>query len=192
MSIENIIERILSDAEQEAKALLSSANREKEARLEKARRESGNIQKEMETKALLDAKLHRERRLSVAELEARKLALAAKQEAIAMGFEKALAQLSRMEPDRYIRLLADAVKATGMTGGELLFNPADRESIGQKVVDTVNAENNAGVTLSSDTIEAKGGFVLRKGDVTVNATLETMLSAVKEQTTPEVVKLLFE
>lgn len=192
MSIENIIGKILSDAEKEAKELLDGAGREKEARLEKARRESLNIQKEAEAKALLDAQLHKERRVSVAELESRKLALAAKQEAITMSFDKALEALSKMEPDRYVRLLTDAVLATGMSEGELLFNKTDREAIGQKVADAVNQTGKVRVTLSRETISAKGGFVLRKGDVTVNATLETMLNGVKESVTPSVVKILFD
>jgi V/A-type H+-transporting ATPase subunit E len=97
-----------------------------------------------------------------------------------------------MDQNAYVALLVKAVSEAGVNDGELLFNSKDRGSIGQKVVDEVNGnDDKVKVTLSEDTIDAKGGFVLRKGSMEINATLETMVNAVKEAVTPEVVEALF-
>ncbi len=190
MSIENIIERILSDAQKDAEELLAKAVKEKEAVLAKAGHEAENIEKEVKIKSLKDSEIHKERRISVADLEARKLTLAAKQDAIAKSFNKALSELSRMDADRYEKYLKDAVKATGMNDGELLFNEADKKTVGQRVVKAVNAEGK-NMVLSVETIENKGGFILRKGHVIIDATLETILNSIKETVTPEVAAILF-
>jgi V/A-type H+-transporting ATPase subunit E len=191
MSIENIIERILSDAQKDAEEILAEAVKEKEAVLMKARREAENIEKEVKVNSVKDSVIHKERRISVAELEARKLTLAAKQQAISKCFDKALSELSRMDAGKYEKFLKDAVKSTGMNDGELLFNEADRKAVGQKVVKDINTEGKR-MVLSEETIDNKGGFILRKGHVIVDATLETILNSVKETVTPEVATILFE
>lgn len=192
MSIESITQKILTEATESAEQLLSKVRGDREALLASAAKQSESIHKEMEAKAETDAKLLKERKISVAELEARKLELSTKQDAISKSFALALEFLASMEQEKYIELLVAAVSETGVDGGELLLNKTDREAVGKKVVDAVNAK--AGptkVSLAEGTIEAKGGFVLRKGAVEINATLETMVNAVKEAVTSEVVEALF-
>jgi len=46
--------------------------------------------------------------------------------------------------------------------------------------------------LSEDTIAAKGGFVLRKGSMEINSTLEVMVNGIRETAIPDVVKVLFD
>ncbi|PKM84604.1 MAG: hypothetical protein CVU86_06565 [Firmicutes bacterium HGW-Firmicutes-11] len=192
MSIETITEKIQKAAGEEAAALIAKAQAERDDILGKASKQADAIRKEMEKKAAQDGILFKERKVSVAELEARKLELATKQTAISRSFALALEQLSSMDQNAYVALLVKAVSEAGVNDGELLFNSKDRGSIGQKVVDEVNGnDDKVKVTLSEDTIDAKGGFVLRKGSMEINATLETMVNAVKEAVTPEVVEALF-
>ena len=192
MSIETITEKIQKAAGEEAEALIAKAQAERDDILGKASKQADAIRKEMEKKAAQDGVLFKERKVSVAELEARKLELATKQTAITRSFALALEQLSSMDQNAYVALLVNAVREAGVNDGELLLNAKDRESIGQKVVDEVNGnDDKVKVALSEDTIDSKGGFVLRKGSMEINATLETMVNAVKEAVTPEVVEALF-
>jgi len=192
MSIETITEKIRKAADDEAEALIVKAQADRDDILGKAEKQADAIRKEMEKKAAQDGVLFKERKVSVAELEARKLELATKQTAITRSFALALEQMSSMDQNAYVKLLVKAVSEAGVKDGELLFNKKDRESIGKKVVDEVNGKDDTvKVTLAEDTIDAKGGFVLRKGSMEINATLETMVNAVKEAVTPEVVEALF-
>lgn len=192
MSIETITEKIRKAADEEAEALIVKAQADRDDILGKAEKQADAIRKEMEKKAAQDGVLFKERKVSVAELEARKLELGTKQTAITRSFALALERMSSMDQNAYVELLVKAVSEAGVKDGELLFNPKDRESIGKKVVDEVNGKDDTiKVTLAEDTIDAKGGFVLRKGSMEINATLETMVNAVKEAVTPEVVEALF-
>lgn len=188
MSIDKITDKILSEAREEAQKLLEKAQQESWDVLAKAKEHAEAISKDEEKKAKTDARLLMERKVSVAELEARKLRLAAKQQAIEKCFNQALDRLSNMNQLDYIKLIVKAVKDTGVTDGELILNQRDRDSVGAKVVELVGGS----LTLSKDTINAKGGFVLRKGSVEINSTLETMVNAVKEEMTPQVVEILFQ
>jgi V/A-type H+-transporting ATPase subunit E len=192
MSIETITEKIRKAAGEEAEALIAKAQTDRDDILGKASKQADAIRKEMEKKATQDGVLFKERKISVAELEARKLELSTKQTAITRSFALALERLTSMDQNAYVELLVKAVIEAGVKEGELLFNQKDRASIGQRVVDEVNGKDETvKVSLSEDAIDAKGGFVLRKGSMEINATLETMVNAVKEAVTPEVVEALF-
>lgn len=78
MGIENITARILQEAKDEAKKTQEAAAAQKAAMLEKAAQDAAAAEAKMAEKATEDAKVLLERRNSVAELEARKLRLAAK------------------------------------------------------------------------------------------------------------------
>lgn len=192
MSIENILEKILSHANEEAEKTLEQAW-EKADQIRKEAQETGNrILDEAEKKGKEEAELLKSRRTSVAELEVRKMRLGAKQEAISKAFDLALSRISQLEKQEYVPFLVKALKETGVDEAELLMNKRDRDGVGQKVLDAVNdPEKPVRLTLSKDTIQAKGGFVLRRGLVEINSTLETLIDGVKEEVTPEVVEALF-
>lgn len=192
MSIENILEKILSHANEEAKKTLEQA-RKKADQIRKEAQDTGKrILEEAEKKGKEEAKLIKSRRISVAELEVRKMRLGAKQQAIAKAFDLALSRISQLKKEEYVPFLVKALKETGVDEAELLMNKRDRDAVGQKVLDAVNdPEKPARLTLSKDTIQAKGGFVLRRGLVEINSTLETLTDGVKEEMTPVVVEALF-
>ena len=148
--------------------------------------------KDAEERSKEDAQLVKSRKISSAELEGRKMRLATKQDSIAKCFEKAVDKLAEMPEDDYINLMVKLIHETGMTQGELLLNQKDHKAVGSKIVKQVNSsEKFEKLELSKETINAKGGFVLRNGAIEINTTLESMVSTVKESVTPEVVEALF-
>ena len=76
-----------------------------------------------------------ERLKSAAQLERRKLELAAKQEVLSEAFEQALEKLCALPEEEYIQLLTGMVLQAVSTGREqLVFSPRDRSRIGKQVV----------------------------------------------------------
>ena len=78
MSIENITGKILAEAREQSEQVLKEAGDKSRAIIEKAEAQAEKIRKEHEEKAEEDACLLKSRRTSVAELEVRKMKLAAK------------------------------------------------------------------------------------------------------------------
>ena len=197
MSIDNITAKILSESTENAKIITDRAKDEAKVVVEKANQEAAALKEKMQRQAQEDAAELKNRKLSVADLEARKMRLAAKQSVIAKSFDKALEKLETMKKGEYVDFLVKKIKEVSseasIDGGILYLNKKDKDAIGKEIVEKVNADGKKGaqVTLSEDTIGASGGFVLRSGSVEINSTLETMVGAVREDATSEVVGALF-
>lgn len=193
MTIENITGKILAEAEEQSKAVLQEAESRSRKIVEEAGHKAEIISSDSKKEADENAALLRSRKISVAELEVRKIRLGAKQAQIARCFDLALDRLADMEEEKYLDFLASSVLDIGGDGGQLLLNSKDRASIGEKLIKKVNKAGGAGtLILSEETINAKGGFVLRRGSMEINSTLETTLNGIKESATPDVVKALYE
>ncbi|HCU08357.1 MAG TPA: hypothetical protein DF480_05255 [Clostridiales bacterium] len=191
MSIEQIKDKILESAQQDARRIFDKAKMESRGKVYEAQRIADIKIREAKEKAIGDAMRLKSRKESIANLEARKMHLATKQEVISACFEEALAELRKLPKDRYIQLLAHKLEELEYREGEIVLNKEDLESIGEELLELVNRDGRKFV-LSSDTLDILGGFVLRIGRVEMDSTLEMMVSSVRESITPEVVSVLFD
>lgn len=194
MGIENIIGKILAEAEADRAQLLTEAEEKSRQHLKMAQEQAEKIRRDGAEQAKEEAQLIKSRKTSLAELEARKMRLGAKQALISRCFDEALEQMANnMEEEDYLEFLSAEIIAANLKGGELLLNARDRRNIGKKLVKKVNDFSpDQAITLAEDTIAAKGGFILRKGSIEMNATLEALINNIRESAAPEVAKELFE
>ena len=175
------IDRILSEAREEADQITGryKAQAEAEAASLAARNEKSAVERE-------------ERLVSVAQMEARKVQLAAKQEMVEKAYDLALEKLCAMPDARYTEVLAGLlVQASSNGREEAIFSPEDRERVGKAAVDKANAASGKQLKLSTETRPLKGGFVLRDENIEVNCTFDTLVRLEKAETTGAVVKKLF-
>ena len=122
------VTRMLEETEQKMKALDQSAQ-------EQADRESADILARGRRAA--DERL--ERLKSAAQMERRKLELAAKQEVLGEAFDLALEKLCSLPDEEYIALLTRLVLEASSTGKEqLIFSAKDRARVGKQVVVAAN------------------------------------------------------
>ena len=125
MGIENITARILQEAKDEAKKTQEAAAAQKAAMLEKAAQDAAAAEAKMAEKATEDAKVLLERRNSVAELEARKLRLAAKQEALEETFQEAAEKIAALDGSVYLDFIVKTLEPYREEGGEISLNARD-------------------------------------------------------------------
>ena len=192
--IEKITGRIAADGEKEADAILTEARRqagEITARFEaQARKESADIVDRGRRAA--DERV--ERLASVAQLDARKLELAAKQEMLSKAYDLALEKLVNLPDKEYVNLLADlAVKASSTGREAVIFSQKDRARYGKAVVTQANEKLGDGhLTMSEQSRPIQGGLILSDGDVEVNCTFETLVRLQRGEMDREVAKVLFD
>ncbi|HOK49797.1 MAG TPA: V-type ATP synthase subunit E [Sedimentibacter sp.] len=192
MSIENITSKILSDAQDYANSSLMDAEKTKQEILNRAKNEAEVLIKTEAEKAANDALELKNRKVSAAELQGRKMLLSAKQEAINKSFDAAIEKLKAMPEVEYLNFLVQEVVRIPNCQGSIVLNAKDRESIGERLVKAVNEKLGAEkVALSKDTVETSGGFVLKRGKVEINSTFETLLDAMRDQLTSEIADVLF-
>ncbi|MEG0779493.1 MAG: V-type ATP synthase subunit E [Oscillospiraceae bacterium] len=222
--MDTILSRLEGDTQAEINGILD------DARAEAERIGAGFAAQASATAADLSAKNEKnaaereERLISVANMEARKAALAAKQDMVEQAFALALERLCKLPDEQYIAIAADLMVRAAHTGREsVIFSAPDRERIGKAAVARANellAKENApqrpkadtkvgellnsvatGVaalldgtallTLSKETRDIPGGFILADGDVEVNCAFPTLVRLQRNEIAGEVAKLLF-
>jgi vacuolar-type H+-ATPase subunit E/Vma4 len=130
---------------------------------------------------------------AAAELEARKMRLSVKQKRAADVMEKAIGHLADMKQPEYIAFLVKKIAETGVKEGQLILNARDKAAVGAKLIAAANESLQDGkLTLADQVMNAKGGFILRRGAMEINSSLETMVHSIKEKVTAEVVAALFQ
>ncbi len=192
MSIDNIKSKILSDAENAAENILMDAEKTKQEIINNAKIEAETIIKIEAEKAIKDAEDIKSRKVSAAELQGRNMLLSAKQEAIKKSFDAAFDKLKVMPEDQYLNFLVQEIVKIPNCEGTIFLNAKDKENIGEKLIKAVNKElNSEKVLLGNETIQASGGFVLKKENIEINSTFETILDSMKDELIGEIANALF-
>ncbi len=190
--IEKITQLIESDAQAEIDRILGDA-RDEAARI--AAQYQGQADEEAAELAAKNEKAaaeREERLVSVAQMEARKVTLGAKQEMVEKVYIRALEKLRAMPDAQYMAVLADLlVQASSSGHEEVVLSKEDRERVGEAAVEKANAASGKRLALSAETRPIEGGFVLKDQNVEVNCTFDTLVRLQKAETAGAVVKKLF-
>ena len=190
--IEKITGRIAAEAQSEIDRVLSGAGAEAEKITEKHRAQADREAAETTAKSERIAQEREERMVSVAQMEARKDLLAARQSQVEAAFDGALKTLCGLPEEQYIAVAADLlVQAAPQGRGEVVFSSQDRERVGRAAVDEANRRLNGKLTLADQTRPLKGGFILVDGSVEVNCTFDTLVRLQKGELAGEVAAVLF-
>ena len=190
--IEKITQRIESDAQAEIDCILSEA-RDEAARITASYRAQADAEvRDLEAKNERAAAEQEERLVSAAQMKARKVQLAAKQEMVEKAYIQALDKLCAMPQEQYVAVLANLlVEASSNGREEAVFSKEDREQVGKAAVEKANQISGKQLRLSEETQPIRGGFILKDKNVEVNCTFETLVRLQKAETAGAVVKTLF-
>ena len=191
--IEKITQRIETDTQAEIDRILSDARAEANGITDRYQAQADNEAAELAVKNQKAAAEREERLVSTAQMEARKVGLAAKQEMVEKAYDLALEKLCSMPDEQYVKTVADLLVQAAPNGrGAVIFAPAEKKRIGEAAVRAANAQLNGGnLTLSEETRPLKGGFILSDGKVEVNCSFDTLVRLQKTETAGEVAKRLF-
>ncbi len=195
-SVEKITQRILGEAQASADKVIADANAAAEKLVADKKAELDAFEEKARNE-IAEAAAEQERRsLSTIDLELRRNILLAQRQAIDETFDKALAHLSQLPADKQVETLAKKVVEAAPEGkGELVM--AKGASFGSDLIAAASklyaeAGKKCEITLSNDTVNAAGGFVLRIGSIEYNNTYEALLKACRQELEPEVFDILFE
>ena len=190
--IEKITQRIESDAQAEIDRILGEA-RDEAARITASYRAQADAEvRDLEAKNERAAAEQEERLVSAAQMKARKVQLAAKQEMVEKAYIQALDKLCAMPQEQYVAVLANLlVEASSNGKEEAVFSKEDREQVGKAAVEKANHISGKQLRLSEETQPIRGGFILKDKNVEVNCTFETLVRLQKAETAGAVVKTLF-
>ena len=190
---EKIIAHIQADAQAQADAILAQAEQQCAAIREAYAKKAGELYSEKlraGVKACQDQVDSQER---IAQMEGKKSVLALKQEMVSESFDKARARIAALPEERYVAFLAKLAAQASTTGDEqIVLSAADRQRVGAKVVEAVNARlGNGRLTLAEDAGSFDGGLLLRRGNVEVNCTVELLVELCRSDMSAQIADILF-
>ena len=196
-SLKAIESEILRDARAEAEKQIQLA---KERAEEKVAAKKKELEKELssrETHNSEEAGKKKERMLTSAALEERKLRLAAKQETIDLAFANVVEAFEEMDKTAYRAWLSDLMLAFTETGEELvLVSEGDRDLVDESFLGEVNAKlqeqgKPGKLTLAEKPGEFAKGFILEGQLSEINCNLDALVKTVRKSLEADVAGILF-
>ena len=201
--IEKITGQIDTDVQKEIDAALDQARAQAQEIQDRYASQAQTQAEAIRRKGEQDAALRQERLVDVAELEARKTILAAKQELVGQAFDLALKKLLELPDQEYISLLAKLAVSASRTGREqVILSQKDRSRYGKQAVTMANdmlakkagpraAQTDGMLTLAEESRPMAGGLILRDGKVETNCSFEVLIHLQRDALSAEVARALF-
>ena len=195
---EKIIAHIENDAKAQAQAIIDEANRKAEevrSAGEKAAQEAYD-KLIREGKAECEAMLNR--KIRMAEMEAKKEVLGAKQERVVETFAKSVSLICELPREEYAELFAKMAAKVSVSGTEeMYFCKNDKDECGQRIADRANEllaeQGKVGkLTVAEGAVNICGGFVLIENGIELNCSAEMLVDRCHKTMVAEVANELFE
>ena len=197
MSLEKILERIQRDAQDEVNRARSRASAAADEIIKKAEAEAEALKAQSLEDARDEAQQRKERMVSTARLDLRKALLAEKQNSIDAAFQGAIQTLIDMRDAEYRELMRNMILPNVQTGDEeIILSERDKARLGEQFLQEINRQftesgKKGNLTISQDTYNILGGFVLRRGKIELNSSFESLFKSSRDELELEVSKILF-
>lgn len=195
--INKIKERILDEARLQAEETIKRAEKEASEILDTAKKDAETKKNQTIEKAKEEAIKVGQRLKVVAELEARKQQLQAKQEVVEEAFKNTIKKLNTMPNDKYISIITNLIVNSAKNGtGEIILSDKDKEKVSSDFEKKINQKlssrgSDGQVTLSKETRDINGGFILKLGNIEINNSFDTIIRMKRDEIESDVIKTLF-
>ena len=180
MAKQELLDKILSDAEERAKEIVAEAEGKAASAVAAAEEERAALLENARKIAASAAPETIRRRKAMAELEGRKLILAEKQALIGEAYRKAL--LAVKASDKYEALLVKMILSVAEDGDAVVFAASDFGKVDrQKVLAEAMKQGKIKLTESKEKGSFEGGIVLRGKDCDKNLSLEVEIENLRSE-----------
>ncbi len=194
MSIENILDRIGTEAEESAREITTRATAEAGAIAREHAKKAEKLKAELDGKALVRA-IEEEKRLIVSEqLELRKTLLAKKREILDQLYMKAADRLESISGGDFQQLMQELIVAGAISGTEEIVVASKQEKyFTPEFIDKLNRAypGTGSFTVADVTGDFFWGVVLREGKRVVDLSLDVLFEQLKEKVESEIAGALF-
>ena len=188
MSMQKVVERILSDAQQDAEKTLKNAQDKADQLLADTRASVQDERKLAEIEAENKAKSVLEKRSADARLESSKILLAEKRKTVSAVYNLALARLNALEKEDCLRLAKRLLESYAETGDKLYFAENFAYASEVSALPVIKAKN---LAVQSERLPILGGMKLVGEKSDKDLSYEALLEADKDEFQAVLAKQLF-
>ncbi|NLM51718.1 MAG: hypothetical protein GX197_02690 [Firmicutes bacterium] len=194
---EKLKEKILAEASRQAEAVLAEAREKAAAILEQSKKEAAAEEEAILAQARRQAEERKHRAQTIAELDARKEILAAKEKCIEETLAQVIERLRGLEPLQYEDLMYKMLLAAVQTGEEeIIIDEEDRSKFTKEFLRRVNTAiqrqgKKGKLKIVAESRNLQGGFILRDKDLEINNSFPALLRMQRDELEPEIAAILF-
>ncbi len=194
---EKITLQIMDDAKAKVETINDEAKTQAEEIEKKARTQADKKKEQIIEQAKKDAEEQKRRITGMAQLEARKELLAAKQDIIGQVIDKIMDQLSGMDDQSYLDLMENLLLRMVERGDEIIVcSERDKDRIPsefwKKINDALKKKGKKGeLALSDETRTISGGFIILSDGVEINCSFESLFQLKKDELESDIADILF-
>ncbi len=195
MGAEEVIEKILADAKAEAQKIKQQADNKEAAEQTKLRQQLDEYNKQTQTlaeKRAGDEKLHI---LATARMDIAKQLLAEKRKILDEVFEQAQNQLKKLPDTEFRKLMTKLMLEAVETGDEEVIVDKNETRINDEFISQINKQlgpdSKGGLKLSTERQDLGVGFILKRGRIKVNVSIEVLLNQARRELETKLAKELF-
>ena len=194
--LEKIIMHIGEDAIATAKVVITEAKSKAGEITTAAQAECNKKRADIEEQSKIEVQACLSRAESSALLQEKKLILNAKQQIISTIITSSKNLLAKLPSEEYFDVMIKMIKKYALgQSGQILFSAIDKKRLPEQfgaILQTALLEiEGAALTVSENTREMDGGFVLIYGDVEENCSFDALFFAARESLQDKVCEVLF-
>jgi len=191
MSLDNIIQRILDDAETRAAAIAKEARAKADEIAAAAAESAGTLKKKIIEDAENVSRDEAKRASVMKNLEARKEVARKKIALIDRAFDDAYRALIGLDDARTVKVVEDGLGRIGENDGTLLFSRNDAHRLNERFVGHYNKARGTRFEFGGYLDPEDGGFILERGRVRIDMKFSTLVKGLRETMLFEVSEELF-
>jgi V/A-type H+-transporting ATPase subunit E len=195
MEGQQVIEKILADAKAEAEKIKKQARAKEaveQAKLKEQLREFDKQTQAIAQKAGEDKKAHL---LAAARMDIARQLLAEKRKILDEVFAQARQHLENLSDEQYCKLMTKLMLKAVESGDEEVIIDNEEKRIDQKFIKNINQQLAPGrkgnLRLSEDRDNIEAGFILKRGKIKNNVSVEVLLAQARRELEIELAKELF-
>ncbi|WAA11723.1 V-type ATP synthase subunit E [Fervidibacillus halotolerans] len=181
-NLDNLIQKIITDAKREANRNLEEASRKKEEIIQKKKLKAEEVGEKWIQRAEREGNMEKDRLISNAHIQVRDQLLIVKRDFIDRVFSLAKEKLIRMDNREYVLFLQNHLKDVQLTGKEVLVIPEDKRDVVKDLGLSV---------IVSDEESVESGFLLRSEQFIMNHSVDFLLEYDRDELELEVAQILF-
>lgn len=195
MNADQVVEKILADAQTEADKIVSESNKELEKIKASAEDKMQKFQQETEQMAKDAAEDKSQRMMAAARMDAAKQMLATKREMINDVFDKASQAIVNLDDQAYLELIEKLMTKSVETGDEQIILAEGETKITSDFVKELNRKLGSGykgnLKIADEKCKGQAGFMLKRGNVSTNVTLDVLLQQARTELETKISSELF-
>jgi V/A-type H+-transporting ATPase subunit E len=195
MEAQQVIEKILAEANAEAQKIKEQAKQKEATEQAKLDEQLSQFNEQTETLAKKAAEDEKSHVLAAARMDIAKQLLAEKGKILDEVFTQSSQQLQQLPDDQYRQLITKLMLQAVETGEEQVILDKDEARIDQQLIVQVNQQLSANgkgdLKLSDQRRDLGGGFILTRGKIKTNVSFKVILNQARKDLEIDLAKEVF-